>query len=669
VDRRGTGAAVTACLLAALVLLLCGVSRAEPGWELGPKLELGSRTLPLRDGRLLTCFEAPSGSRCDFVDPLTSERRPAVVPDPKLLDGALSLADGQLLFPFAELLLDPESGTTRRLAPSGRRLGQMVPMPLAAGRVAFRRMDFAPPWEPARLLLYLGAERGFRELEVGPAGTSVQAVFDLEDGRLLIARAVPRSRGGQDLEFLLFGLEDGKWARGARIPMSTPLVAFRSDDRIVVVLAGGTMRALFLDAAGGLPRFERVGDPNPTARAHRLGREQVLFWDSHGGISWDARRKIVAKALFPFGPPHAGLALERGGRLSLVDASTGRTVLWSYDRAPPETPCSDVFDYIEAALAAKGGWVDSAKLQGLLDAPRSSGCVEFLERQRRLPEFLRAPLEQLAAAGKGPASDQQEAAATALCVLSPTFSASLVARLNRPGVLRPGLNDLCRESSERIPVLAAARAQRNVAATLAGAALMRTDDDGGAWVRHWVVPLLAARPDIARESARLLLLAHEKRAGGFDSLRKTVCSKAPGGELARACERTAGANERDFRRKGELSAALARLGVATAVAGGLGTLAYVGRNGDLGRGIAIGSGIAGGGALVGLITLKASSGGDSRGMGGLLLAVPLAALGAVGGGIAAAKLSEKPGTQRFATAAVPLSAALLTGVVLTLEDL
>jgi hypothetical protein len=311
--------------------------------------------------------------------------------------------------------------------------------------------------------------------------------------------------------------------------------------------------------------------------------------------------------------------------------------------------------------------VDSIVFQDMLNAPRSKGCVEHLERQRRLPEFLSAPLERLAAAGKGPATEEQDNAATALCVLSPTFSRTLIARVNRPGMLRSGVNHLCQDASEQIPVLAAARARHAVGETLARSAFLRTDDRD--WIRRWVVPLLATRPDIARESARLLLLAHEKQALGFDALRKTLCSKVPRGEVARACERTAGANERDFGRKRELHAGLLRLGAVTAVVGGLGTLAYVGRNNDLGRGIAIGSGIAGGGALAGLLTLGASSGGDTRGMLGVLLVIPMTVLGAVGGGLAAAKLAEEPGMERFATAVVPLSAALATGVVITFDDL
>jgi hypothetical protein len=668
---QAAGKKTLALLLFVASLFCSAVSRADtdPGWELGVELELGEKTRALGDGRLLTCFDEPAALRCELIDPLTAERRPAVVMGPKALDSALTLSDGRLLLPAAEQIIDPESGTTHKLPPPGRRLDQMIGMPLAGGRAAFRAVDSEKPGAPARLLLFLGAERGFRELEAGPAGTRVKAVFDLEDGRLLIARGVARSGGGEDLEFVLYGIEDRKWQRGARIPGTTPLAAFRSDERIVVVIAlgSGSRQALFLDRDGGSPRFESIRQASSTHRAARLGREQVLLWDSYESVLWDARRGVVATAPLIIPVPNGGLALERSDRFVVVD-ERGRAFLWSADRPPPETPCADVFDYLEVVTGSpRRGRVDSIRLQKMLNAPHSKGCVEHLERQRRLPEFLSAPLERLAAAGKGPADEQQDDAAKALCVLSPTFSATLIARINRPGMLREGLNHLCTDASEQIPVLAAARARHNVGETLARTAFLRNAD--GDWIRRWVVPLLATRPDIAREGARLLLLAHEKRAFGFDALRKTLCSKTSRGEVARACQRTAGESEDDFGRNRKLYAALPRLGIATAVAGGLGTLAYVGRNNNLGRGIAVGSGTAGGAALAGLLTIGATSGGDTRGMLGVLLIIPMSMLGAVGGGFAAAKLAEKPGMQRFATAAVPLSAALATGIVLTLDDL
>jgi hypothetical protein len=64
----------------------------------------------------------------------------------------------------------------------------------------------------------------------------------------------------------------------------------------------------------------------------------------------------------------------------------------------------------------------------------------------------------------------------------------------------------------------------------------------------------------------------------------------------------------------------------------------------------------------------ADTGGALGGAFAILLAIPMTGLGAIGGGLLSAKLSEKPGMSRFAVSAVPLSAALLTTGMLTIPD-
>jgi len=113
--------------------------------------------------------------------------------------------------------------------------------------------------------------------------------------------------------------------------------------------------------------------------------------------------------------------------------------------------------------------------------------------------------------------------------------------------------------------------------------------------------------------------------------------------------------------------ALLRFGIATGLIGGLGTLAYLDRNGGGGRAIAIGSASVVSGALGTMLVLAASKGGDTRGMGGALLSVPVGLLSAVGGGLLAAHLSQDPGGPRFATAVVPLGVAWLTGLAFTID--
>jgi hypothetical protein len=332
--------------------------------------------------------------------------------------------------------------------------------------------------------------------------------------------------------------------------------------------------------------------------------------------------------------------------------------VWSPDPAPYETPCDAAFRYAEVVLEKPSRYVNAEEFEALLRLPGAASCVEHLEGQRKLPDFLRLPLEALAARTSGPATTTEQKAAQFVCILSPTFAASLIRRVS--GQLQ------CREASEKIPVLAAARVRGDVPAALVRAGIDRSPERST--VNVWVVPLLRERPDIARRSSRLLLAAAEQPAQGFDQLRDSLC-RPPTRELREACERTSGTREGDLDRANKRRTALVRLGVGTGVIGGLGALAYVGRNDGLGRAVAIGSGIVGGGGLAAVATVSAAdTGGALGGAFAILLAIPMTGLGAIGGGLLSAKLSEKPGMSRFAVSAVPLSAALLTTGMLTIPD-
>jgi hypothetical protein len=152
-------------------------------------------------------------------------------------------------------------------------------------------------------------------------------------------------------------------------------------------------------------------------------------------------------------------------------------------------------------------------------------------------------------------------------------------------------------------------------------------------------------------------------------MRASLCAPTARAALKQYCLQSEPLEEQGWKRSAEVRTKLIVLGAATVLVGGLGTLAYVDREGDGGRAIAIGSGIVGGGALgLGLTAGSARGGGPAAAAMAMLFAVPLAVVGATAGGIIAFKTSERPGAARFATAAVPLSALWLGGVSLTVAN-
>ena len=124
---------ITACLVAT-------GAQASPRWQLGPRLQIGQdgESLPLEDGRLLTCFGDERGDRCELVDPLSGSH--TTVPIQRragMFAGALALDDGQVLLPAENTLLEPQTGAKRRLPPPGRDLRVLSSVALSEGRAAF----------------------------------------------------------------------------------------------------------------------------------------------------------------------------------------------------------------------------------------------------------------------------------------------------------------------------------------------------------------------------------------------------------------------------------------------------------------------------------------------------------------------------------------------------
>ncbi|HEY8944025.1 MAG TPA: hypothetical protein VIM73_07180 [Polyangiaceae bacterium] len=163
-------------------------------WQLGPLLEINrsdSRTRPLADGRLLTCLEEHEGNRCQIVDPLDGQTRVIPVRRIEGLSAAIALDDGNLLLPHARVILDLETGSTRPLPPTKHELGRHWGTALSGGRAAFTFPD-----RPLchRLLLFLGMDQGFREIDA--IGSGVAAGGALGFGVMVkIAQSKPDMEG------------------------------------------------------------------------------------------------------------------------------------------------------------------------------------------------------------------------------------------------------------------------------------------------------------------------------------------------------------------------------------------------------------------------------------------------------------------------------------------
>ena len=137
-------------------------------------------------GRLLTC-DGEGALPCALLDPLSGERQ-AVPGNVDLVRSGVALDSGQIFVRLRQpLLLDPETGAARELPRPPRDLTQRRTAALFRGRLAFWSRQKALCHE---LMLWLGEQRGFQLLSAGPAGHCVHEVFDLGDGRVLVAMDV-----------------------------------------------------------------------------------------------------------------------------------------------------------------------------------------------------------------------------------------------------------------------------------------------------------------------------------------------------------------------------------------------------------------------------------------------------------------------------------------------
>jgi hypothetical protein len=656
--------------------LFASLARAEnaPRWIPGPELVLGAKghTVVLAGGRLLTCFPVESDFRCELVDPVTGARQVAPFKqEPSWLAKVTPLSDGHLLSvsETAASLIDPVSGTTTHLA-TPVNLYSFRAKPLSFGRALFLRGP-----DCSRLVFFEAKSRAFRQVVAAPPGTCVQDVFDLGDERLLLARTI-RSARANDIDFVILKLADFSWQRGARVPWREAYAAFRHGSNIAVMLhdtshqtrEGYRGEVLYLDDAAQNPRPMSLPRSGLALDARRLGDHELVFFNRLGVLSWNFWSEMVALPL-PAAERDPRFVLERDGALVALDFHARRALVLTRNPPAPDTPCDDLFHYVESVLArAESRPLDHEMIDALLPGRAGLECRRYLERQRRFPAFLQEPLDALLERTSGSATPQEEIAAQWSCTLLPAWSERPIRRiLERNRLNRIGFAaSACRHAPEILPVAVAALGPTKPAGELVHWGVRSAQ--AGSEVRPWVVPLLASRPDLVPHAGPLLRAAKERRATGFGTLRTFLCEPAPRSGLSQDCGAVSGVRERDFSRGDERARVLLNFGIATGVIGGLGTLAYAARDDDLGRGLAAATCTVPGMVLGGSLAFAVAGGhGDTSGLGAILLAVPLGIAGGVLGGWAGYALSEEPGSRRFATSAVPLSAAWVTGAVLTLD--
>jgi hypothetical protein len=643
------------------------VAKAElPRFRLGAALEArsDSERVVLGDGRLLQC----SNGACETLDPTTGQRG-GVAGDPGSLSGAIALDDGTLLLASGRAF-DPSNGALSDLPASGHDLSRLRGVPLSSGRAAFWFSEDSGHCR--RLLLFYGRSAGFREVEAAQGRSCVAAAHDLGEQRLLVTTRVPSS-SGYDLSFAIHDLRTGGWQSGPRLSRRRLLSAFGYAGGALIFLArdellskgSNQVEAWFL-ARDGQRRavgFERRRLDDPVAR---LGEHEFLLSDTSGSYLWNARGSGHVTPI-PFPAPRMSERREarRGDELVLFDAGrSGYALVLSRRVMGPVEPCDRVFDYARSVVASDLPQLFSpSELEALL--PEDDACYAWLDRQERLPEPFQSQLDALLTRSAGTPPTGEVIAAELACKLQPGFVASAIAKLNQSKTLQPfSVDRRCRNAAEAAPVLAAARASADVGGTLLAAGLQR--DGTNARVAEWVVPWLRSRSRLRRYAAPLLHAARLHRASGLDPLHHLLCIEAPAPGVR--CTELPPEPEPEWRTR-ERNRALKRFAVITGVLGGLGALAYVGRDGDLGRGIAVGTGVVAGAGAGFVITVSAGQGGDTSGLGALLLAFPVSILTGVAGGVIASKTSKEPGAARFATAAVPLAIAELATVVVTLDDL
>jgi hypothetical protein len=227
----------------------------------------------------------------------------------------------------------------------------------------------------------------------------------------------------------------------------------------------------------------------------------------------------------------------------------------------------------------------------------------------------------------------------------------LITHLNRTTLLSRNAAAECREAARHLEVITA-KTPKAASDVFVRSGLEQTPQ--GIRVSLWVKSLLTARENLKPAAAQLLAAAERRQATGFDDLRALLCEPPADTTLLRTCNESAADQEQGWRRAPDRKQALTRFGIATAAIGGAGTLAYLARNDDSGRVLAVATGVAAGAALGFATTAAAMPGGDTQGLGALLLGIPIGILAGIGGGVLGAKLSEEPGDARFAVTAVPL---------------
>ena len=663
-------------LRAALVFagVLLGATRAEGTvrWELRPRVPSTTsfaHPLPLADGRLLVCTESDAAQRCHVLDPASSQREEVQVSEPAhRFEGALALDDGQLLLPHEQALLDVFSGKKRPLPPTKRQLSEFRGVTLVGGRAAF-----VTTARCERVLFFMGVEGGFREVAAAPAGFCVGDVFDLGDGRVLIARErAPKTGDDGYVDFVSFELESFRFQVGPSLNDRSPVAAFMHRGEIVVLLHGyertadGGIRseALFLDR--NMKRRQLVVFQQGSIRRQvaRVDDDHWLLFDGSGSLLWDPTRGTLGRVPFPARSTSNLTILRRAGSLHVFFHDSGEMLALA--RGAPLPPCAEVVTYATSAIAERSEVTAPKRLDELLAPSAIASCRHNVERTRRFPEIIQVPLETLLQRRQGVATREEQVAARVLCTVLPKDGAQLIPRIN-VGHLDEISAKLCQEANSIVPLLA------EVGTPRLGRALVRhgLSKRAGRLSVSWDVQrFLEGRSELAQEAGPLLREA--QKAEGFDTLRMALCTSHATGELARACTELASYRERDARPRPpnpERPRLARNLAIATGVIGGLAALAYADRDGDGGRAIAIGSGIAGGATLgfMGTLVFSQSTSSELGGLGPLLLATAVGLGGAIAGGALATHTSRDPGDARFASAAVPLGGIWLVAVGLTVD--
>lgn len=655
--------------------VLLGATRAEGTvrWELRPKVPPTNsiaHPLPLADGRLLVCPETDEAQRCHVLDPASNEQKEVPVSGPgHRFESALALDDGQLLLAHEHALLDVFSGKKRPLPPTARPLSELRGVTIAGGRAAFVKMARCE-----RVLFFMGVEVGFREVVAAPAGFCVRDVFDLGDGRVLIARERAPKKGDDGyVDFISFDLASSRFQLGPSLNHRSPVAVFGHRGEIVVLLHGyertadGGIRseALFIDRSMKSRKLVVFQQGSIGRQVARVDDDHWLLFDGSGSLLWDPTRGTLGRVPFPARSASYFTILGRAGTPYAFFYDSREVLALARGAALP--PCAEVVTYATSAIDERTEVSAPKRVDELLAPSAIESCRDHVERTRRFPESIQAPLEALLQRREGVATREEQVAARILCTVLPKDAVALVPRINAGRHLDEVSAKLCQEANAIVPVLA------EVGTPGLGRALVRhglSKRAGQLSVRWEVQRFLERHRDVAREAGPLLREA--QKAEGFDTLRMALCTSHATGELARACSEIASDRERDSRPSPpnkDRPRLVRNLAIATGVLGGLTALAYGDRDGGGGRAIAIGSGIAGGATLGFLGTFAFSEPTtDLAGLGTLLLATAVGAGGAIAGGALATHTSRDPGDGRFASAAVPLGGVWLTFVGLTIDE-